>query len=424
MTVMLGSIQKVVRSNLCISCGGCCVVSPQGNVKMQEHTNLGMLYPALSPSACGWGNGIEYEICPGKGYEILQMGQDYFPNAPFHDIDLGRWFNVWAGHSLSDKITANASSGGLMTAIAEHLLIDGIVDGVVVTRIRYGFPGPRAETFIATSLEELISAQGSKYCPVPVLEIIPEIESFHGRVLFIGTPCQIAGLRMLQRISPSLREKIPLTMGNFCGGFRDLRETDTLIKRAGIHPSDVVRFRYRGGGQPGSMIIENSEYRRSELPYPGYARMTGYVKHKRCRLCVDATAELADFSCGDAWIPRFLNSGQAWSLVITRSESAEILLKKMVIQKKITLAEVTIDELKKSQYDNLNSKKVRQYARRKLYKMLTIQIPKYDGGFQVITGGVLYELRVLITHTIFYILEKFHIYPIIAKAIKRYPKDL
>lgn len=417
------SINDVVRANLCISCGACCAASSQGLVRMREQISRGMLYPVLSQPISTWGAGLEFDVCPGKGYNILQMGKELFSDAPQTDIELGRWLGAWAGRSLKGDLNANASSGGLMTAIADHLL-NSVVDGVVVTRMKYGSPGPRTETVIAISTEELIAAQGSKYCPVPTLDIVRAIESFPGRVLFIGTPCQIAALRMLQKISPALREKIPLTMGNFCGGFRDLRETDTVIKRSGIRPGDVVRFRYRGGGQPGSMVIEDHECHRSALPYPGYARMTGYVKHKRCRLCVDATAELADFSCGDAWIPRFLNSGQAWSLVLTRSEYAEAILQEMVIQKKIKLAEVTIDELKKSQHDNLSSKKTRQYARQRLYKKFGIQIPKFDGGFQITRGGILYELRVLITHFLFSILEQLHLYPVVAKVIGRYPKDL
>lgn len=416
------STTDVRKAKLCISCGACCAASPQGIVRMHEQVGSGMFKPILSQPQTHWGSGPEFDVCPGKGYEILRMGQDLFPGARFSDIELGRWSSIWAGRTLNENFKSKASSGGLMTAIADHLL-NGIVEGVVVSRMKYGSPGPRVETFIATKSEELVSAQGSKYCPVPALEIVRDIESFNGRVLFIGTPCQIAALRMLQKKSPTLREKIPFTMGNFCGGFRDLRETDTLIKRAGMHPKDVTSFRYRGGGQPGTMVIEDSKWQRAALPYPGYARMTGFVKHKRCRLCVDATAELADFSCGDAWIPRFLSSGQAWSLVLTRSEKATKLLQEIATQGKIALAEVTIEELKKSQSCNLASKKKRQFARQQLYKKLGIRIPQFDGSYYVSSGGILFELRVLCSHLFFSTLEQFHIYPLFAKLIGRYPKD-
>lgn len=416
------STNNVRKAKLCISCGACCAASPHGLVHMHEQVGTGMFKPILSHPQTHWGSGPEFDVCPGKGYDIVQMGQELFPDAQFSDIELGRWSSMWAGRTLNDSFKSKASSGGLMTAIADHLL-NGVVEGVVVSRMKYGSPGPRVETIIATSSEELITAQGSKYCPVPALEIVRDIESFNGRVLFIGTPCQIAALRMLQKKSPSLREKVPFTMGNFCGGFRDLRETDTLIQRAGMHPNDVTSFRYRGGGQPGTMIIEDSKMRRVELPYPGYARMTGFVKLKRCRLCVDATAELADFSCGDAWIPRLLSSGRAWSLVLTRSERATTLLNEMVKQGKIELIEVTTEELKKSQSGNLASKKIRQFARQRVYKILRIRIPKFDGSYYVSRGGLLFELRVLGTHLFFTILERFHVYPLFAKLIGRYPKD-
>lgn len=417
------SINDVRKAKLCISCGACCAVSPQGLVRMQELHGSGMYMPILSKVKVDWGSGPEFEVCPGKGYDILRMGQNLYADSALSDIELGRWSSMWAGRTLNEGFKTKASSGGLMTAIADHLL-NGVVQGVVVSRMKYGGPGPRVETFIATSTEELVAAQGSKYCPVPALEIVRDIESFDGRVLFIGTPCQVAALRMLQNKSPSLREKVPFTMGNFCGGFRDLRETDKLIQRAGLVPKNVTSFRYRGGGQPGTMVIEDCKFRRAELPYPDYARMTGFVKHKRCRLCVDATAELADFSCGDAWIPRFLSSGQAWSLVLARSSKATTLLQEMVTLGKIELAEVTIEEMKKSQSGNLASKKKRQFARQRLYKKLGIRVPKFDGNYYLSSGGLLFELRVLFTHLFFSTLERFHIYPLVAKLINRYPKDL
>jgi coenzyme F420 hydrogenase subunit beta len=421
--VKVNSIQEVVNKGLCISCGACSAASSLGRVKMQESVPRGMYFPTLSQKSPKWGRGTEFEVCPGKGYEIVEIGKDLFEDALAHDINLGRWIGAWASQATTESLMERASSGGVMTAIADYLLGKNFVQGVVVTRMTYGVGGPRPETIIATSRDELVSSQGSKYCPVPVLEIIHEIKRFHGKVLFIGTPCQIAGLRMLQRSDPTLLDKIPLTVGNFCGGFRDLRETNTLIKRSGLQPAEVTYFRYRGGGQPGTMAIKDTKGRSSFLSYPNYARMTGLAKNKRCRLCVDATAELADFACGDAWIPRFMNSGSPWSLVLTRSSYAEFLLQEMRLSGKLKLAEVTVAEIKKSQHDNLMSKKVRQAPRRRLFRLLGMELPKFESGYFKKTGGMILEARVQISHLFLSVLESLHLYSLFARAIGRYSKD-
>lgn len=417
---MMVSIQDVIEASLCISCGACYAVSPLGSVEMREYVRSGMILPVFKGSKTDWGTGREFAVCPGKGYCINTLGQKLFPEATNHDIDLGRWKCLHAVRSLDHSLTVNASSGGIMTAIAEHLL-GRLVQGVIVTRMAYGGRAPRVETFIATSKEDLISAQGSKYAPVDALTILPSVMDFKGRLLFIGTPCQIAGLRLIQKESPSLRDKIPFVMGNFCGGFKDWRETDKIIQRSGMNPREIIQFRYRGGGQPGSMYLEDVAHNKASLPYPEYARMTGFTKHRRCRLCVDATAELADFSCGDAWLPRFLKTGQGWSLIMGRSSQAEGVLCDMARQGKIEFENVSVDELKRSQKENLTSKKTRQFARRRLYRLFTIPMPIYDGGYHQENSSIFLEMRVVLTQAFFSFLEKIFAYKFIARVLKRYP---
>jgi coenzyme F420 hydrogenase subunit beta len=304
-----------------------------------------------------------------------------------------------------------------MTGIATYLLEIGRISGVVATRTMYTTWGPRSETFIAGNADELLEAQGSKYCPTPALAVLKQVEESKGRFAYIGTPCQIAGLRMLQARRPILKDKILIT----CGGFRDLRETDTLIRRAGIMPCDVITFRYRGGGQPGSMLIESRGGKRILLPYPDYARRTGFIKHKRCRLCVDATGELADISCGDAWLDRFIKqSDHQWSLAIVRSDRARDVVAELITSGRIKRETVTVEELKRSQAGNLTSKKMRYDAKERLYRLLGSKTPHFDGGFRRTKGGIVRELRVFVQQHLFHCSELMGLYPIAARLLRRY----
>lgn len=415
----MNSIQDVVSSGLCISCGACVAAAQAGAAVMRESARTGMFEP-MSPLA-GWGRGREWEACPGRGYDIEAGARQLYAGAPHEDVELGRWVQAWACRATSDVVLENASSGGVMTALAMHLLDCGAVDGVATTRLVPGAHGPRPQTVLATTRGELLAAQGSKYCPVPALEIVPRIRAFAGRVAFVGTPCQVAGLRLIQRADADLARKIALTVANFCGGFRDFRETDRIIERAGHAPGEVAEFRYRGGGQPGSMRIRDRSGKTSELPYPDYVRVTGITKHLRCRLCVDATGEWADLACGDAWIPRFLESGQPWSVVLARTPAAAAILRTMQSRGELVLADVGIDEIRRSQAGNLASKKHRQSARRRLFGWLGQPLPDFDGGYPRSSGGLAFELKVLVSQGLLSIVERMGLYPTLARLTGRWP---
>lgn len=418
------SIKEVVAKSLCISCGACVAAKPQARLEMKESPQAGMYFPETDLPPGAWGSGKEFDVCPGKGYEIERLADSLYPGSPNRDVFLGHWASAWACRSLSERLGRNAASGGIMTSLCQHLLASGVVDGAVVTGFTFGSPGPRPKAFIATTTDELFAAQGSKYCPVPMDQVLAEVREFSGRVVFVGTPCQIAGLRLLQGREPKLKDKVPVTVGNFCGGFRDLRETDRIIRRAQHSPDCVTQFRYRGGGQPGSMKIVDESGSITTLTYPDYVRLTGVTKNRRCRMCVDATAELADFACGDAWIPRFLESGLQWSILLARSEYASRVIDEMKNIGALELAEVSREEIMSSQKGNLTSKKVRQQARRKLYRILGFALPEFDGGYVKHKSGIALELKVFLSQSLLALLETLRIYPIFAKLIGRYPKNL
>lgn len=344
-----------------------------------------------------------------------------FPEAEQHSIDIGKYIQISAGYCTDGQIYENATSGGIVTAIASYMLKKGCVKGVVTTRTIYTGQGPRSQTFIATNEEELCKAQGSKYCPTPALSIMDDVIAWDGPLAFIGTPCQIAGMRLLQARNQDLSQKIKICIGIFCGGYRDLRETTTLIRRSGFMERDIVEFRYRYGGQPGYMLIVDGKGKRHTMAYPDYSRRTGYIKHKRCRLCVDATAELADISCGDGWLERLnRDSNRKWSLIIVRSNFAKNLITSMVECGSIVQQPVTLQELIVAQAGNLDSKKNRYLAKMRLYKMLGSQVPYYDGGYHENARGVFSELKIFARQHILLFIELSGLYPVIARMLKRY----
>lgn len=407
------NLEDVINADLCIACGACKGISKSA-ISYFEHR--GIPIPQLDKNEAE----SLFQFCPGKGYDILKMGRDLYGNESKYDVDLGFYNSFYAAKTKDPEILKNASSGGMITTLLDYLISTNMVQGAVVTKFSYGPGGPSPMPYIAINKNELLDAQGSKYCPVSTLNILQSVRSFPGKVVWVGTPCQIAALRLIQSYDCDIKNKVILTIANFCGGFRDFREVRRLAEICEVNYNDITALRYRGDGQPGFMRIENCHGKKFMLPYPDYVRYTGYSKIKRCRLCVDATGELADFACGDAWIPRFLRTKIPWSIVLARSFLATDILNQMKAKQAIVTEEISISELIKSQSDNLYSKKKRHFARSNFYSLFFGKVPVFDGGFYEIKSGFFLELRVHCKYLFFVFLEKIKLYRIVAKLIGRY----
>lgn len=409
----------VINQNLCISCG-LCAYKGSADMIMKK----GIYLPQFKKNLRRQEDELFYDICPGKGYDIFNMGKTLFNNVKCkYDYRIGYYQSIGALYSTDVDFIKKSSSGGIMPALAFFLLEEKIVDGILTVRFKYTSKGPVPEPFIAKNKEELITAQGSKYMPVPLLDQIDHILKFPGNLAVIGTPCQIAGLRLFQNKNEELKNKIKFTIANFCGGFRDFRETERIFEIFKVEKQNISYFSYRGNGQPGTMTIHQQNKQPIQIKYPEYARLTGYTKFYRCRTCVDATGELADISFGDAWLPRFLNSGKKWSINICRTEEAQLLLEKMIDKRLINITSIGIEELAMSQKGNLITKKERQNSRYHLYKLIGMRVPQFDGGYNTSKLNMKLEIKVFLNHKLMYLLEKLGLYLPASKFFKRVKKN-
>lgn len=407
-------ITEVVKKDLCVSCGLCALGGAQMPLKK------GINVPVFEKQPSKELSDELYGLCPGKGYPIVQMGKTLFEDDnTTQDYRLGQYREIGAARSDDAEWLKESTSGAMMPLVAQYLLDTGRVDGVLTVKFDYSKEGPVPKPFIAKSKSELILSQGSKYRPIPLFENIDELLAFPGALAVIGTPCQIAGIRLFQQQREEVKEKIKYTIANFCGGYRDYRETERIFQIHKVEKSDIEKFSYRGNGQPGTMTINQKGKSALHLNYPDYARLTGYVKYYRCRTCVDATGELADISFGDAWRPRFLNTGKKWSFYIARSKEMQEIMYAIKDKGLADFENITVDELVKSQQGNLTTKKERQQSRYKLCRLMGASIPKFDGGYNKEKTSLLLEAKVFASHYFMYMLEKAKLYQIFAKFINR-----
>ena len=380
----LNSRKQVYKHDMCLGCGLCTLAN--NVIMVQRH---GRYLPSVLVD-----NEIIENSCPARGYNIKEEGHKLFGNVNYR-YEIGYYRRLCLAHSTDNEILENASSGGVMTQIAHYLLSNKLVDGVISNKFVYNENVVRTETFIAYSLEQLLEGQGSKYCPTSTLSILTKLEKGK-KYLLIGTPCQIAGFRKYAAQRPEINQQIPYTIANFCGGYRDFRELDYFVKDI-AHIENVHSFRHRGGGQPGSMRIIGKNGEIFQYPYPKYAKLSSFVKNERCTLCMDATGELADFSCGDAWLDSRDNTA-AWSIIVARSLEAEKVLDNLSKNSFLDLrADITEEDLIYSQKSNITSKKYRQFKRLKVRDALMFRSPNWYDNFPIKQGTFLGELRVILS---------------------------
>lgn len=154
------------------------------------------------------------------------------------------------------------------------------------------------------------------------------------------------------------------------------------------------------------MRIEGNGGELFQYPYPQYASLSHFVKNERCTLCMDATGELADFSCGDAWLED-RDKTSPWSIVIGRSKFAEEYLQKLSDKNLINCSNnITEDQVILSQKLNITSKKYRQFKRVRVRHLLLMFSPNWYDNYDKEKGSYFNEIKIVISKAKSKILNK------------------
>jgi coenzyme F420-reducing hydrogenase beta subunit len=162
----------------CCGCNACTQGCHLECISMQED-NEGFLYPKVDVEQCV-DCGLCEKICP-----IINQTE---ARKPLH---------VYAAKNRNEEIRKQSSSGGIFTLLAEKI----IEDGGVVFGARFDEKWEVMHDYTETK-EGLAAFRGSKYLQSRTGNTFQQAKEFlkAGRkVLFSGTPCQIAGLKLFLR---------------------------------------------------------------------------------------------------------------------------------------------------------------------------------------------------------------------------------
>lgn len=162
----------------CCGCSACVQRCPKQCISLQED-NEGFLYPKVDEDTCIH-CGLCEKVCP-----IINQAVKINP------------LKVLAVKNRNEEERMNSSSGGVFLPLAREVIAKGgVVFGAVYDEQW------EVHHVYAEKIEDVYPMMGSKYLQSRIENTYRETEQFlkQGReVMFVGSPCQIAGLRTFLR---------------------------------------------------------------------------------------------------------------------------------------------------------------------------------------------------------------------------------
>ena len=274
----------------CNGCFACYNICPKKAIKMNED-EYGNIYPSIDTQKC-INCGLCKKVCPSINNENINFE---YPH------------KVYAMYSKDINLRANSTSGGIATSISKYIIEkNGIVYGAGNLFNNNSFNFCRID-----NKEDLYKIQGSKYVHCYIQNTYTQAKKDLNNkkiVLFIGTPCQIAGLKkFLLKDYENL-----ITIDIICHGvpsqkllFEDIQENFKRNK----NDFEYITFRDSKGYHI-KLYKTIEDYKKNRILNSTYANLDQYYKNflrgniyrDNCYICPYARKErISDITIGDFW---------------------------------------------------------------------------------------------------------------------------
>ncbi len=272
-------MEQICNINSCTGCGACSNICPKKCISMAED-KFGFLYPNINNDSC-IDCGLCKKICPANA-----------------DVQFNDPKNVYAAINKSDVDYATSTSGGIATLFSRNIIEkNGVVYGA-------GFlDGFRVKHLRCETQADVEKIKGSKYVQSITVDMLDALKKDleDGRnVLFVGTPCQVAGVKSyVKKDYPNL-----ILCDLVCHGVpssKMLKEHLSGIND--IDKAEKVSFRDKQGFYLSVFDKDGVIYRKrnfKDVFYLGFLKSLLY--RECCYSCKYAKSQrVSDITLGDFW---------------------------------------------------------------------------------------------------------------------------
>ena len=236
-------MEEIVSVKKCSGCTACMNICPKKAITMVTSSD-GFKYPQIDQDKC-----INCGLCK-KNCPVLNNTNNDSLN------------HCYVGYALDDLYKEGSSSGGIFPLIANAILENsGIVIGAAFDE------NNKLKHVAIEKVVDLIKLKGSKYLQSDLDNIFSYIKNIikDRKILFVGTPCQVAGLKIFIKNDYNNLYCIDLV----CHGVPSPKLFDKYIKELEeINNDKVINYNFRDkstGWDTYSNTIEFKNSRLSEL---------------------------------------------------------------------------------------------------------------------------------------------------------------
>ena len=326
---------KLAGKEYCTGCTACAAACPGGCIRMEPDEN-GFLYPKVEETAC-----VDCGLC-GKVCPVLSENRRESP-AP----------EVWAAFSRNEKNRLASSSGGVFSELAQWVMTQG---GAVFGAAYDGTFGVIHRP--AENADDLARFRGAKYAQSDLGDTFRQVKTRLDRgqkVLFSGTPCQVAGLKAYL----GKDEENLITVDVVCHSVPSPRAWQAYVRHRAIQDNrgelpSAINLRAKETGWSRYSYCARYEYEdgfvRTETSGQSlYMRLFvgGFLSRESCANCAfKGSADPADLTLGDFWgiwnVCPEMDDNKGTSLVVVRSARGKELLRQ--ISDKLLLKSVSLED--------------------------------------------------------------------------------
>ena len=278
----------ICSKNDCVGCFSCYNICPQDAIKMIED-EYGNIYPKIIDKKCIKCNMCK-KVCPS-----------------INKFDGIKPKEAYAVYNKNEKIRMESTSGAAATTFYLEVLSKG---GVV-----YGasniFNNDRFKFIRIEKQEDLYKVKGSKYVHCYMEDNLKKIKNdlnSKKNVLFIGTPCQVAGVKsFLSKDYDNLT-----TIDIICHGVPSQKLLFEDLKLNGIRKEDMHYISFRDADGYSMKVYKELDKKKYQYEtifnkvfqedsyYKNFLK--GNICRPNCYKCKYAVSErISDITIGDFW---------------------------------------------------------------------------------------------------------------------------